>query len=338
MVTIKDISRVSGYSVTTVSKALNDYPDIAASTKKHIRKICDEMGYIPNAQAQGLVSKKSYTIGIIFEEITGVGLQHPLFSKILESFKTEVEKLGYDIMFLSKSLSNGNHGSYYQHSIRKQVEAILVLCAEFNSTDMMELYLGDIPMVMIDFLNENSCNITSNNRSGVKQAVEYLVARNHQKIANIHGSTETYIGELRREYFLEAMEENDLEVPEYFMADGKNYTRENGFDAMNEILKNENQPTAVVCASDMLAIGAIQAINKHGKSVPEDYSIIGFDGIDAGQLISPKLTTVRQDADQMGKMAAKNILKMIRLKKRTKQGETIAVETSILEGETTRQI
>jgi LacI family transcriptional regulator len=111
LVTIKDISRVSGFSVTTVSKALNDYPDIATSTKKHIKKICDEMGYIPNAQAQGLVRKKSYTIGIIFEEITGVGLQHPLFSKILESFKNEVEKLGYDILFLSKSISNHNTGS-----------------------------------------------------------------------------------------------------------------------------------------------------------------------------------------------------------------------------------
>ncbi len=338
MVTIKDISKISGYSVTTVSKALNDYPDIATSTKKHIKKICNEMGYIPNAQAQGLVSKKSYTIGIIFEEITGVGLQHPLFSKILESFKSEVEKLGYDILFLSKSMSNGNHGSYYEHSKRKQVEAILVLCAEFNSTDMKELYEGDIPIVMIDFLSDSACNITSNNKTGITQAVEYLVELNHKRIANIHGDPETYIGGFRRQYFLEAMEENELDVPEEYMGDGKNYSKENGFDAMNEIMKAKVQPTAVVCASDMLAIGAIQAIQKKGKKVPKDYSIIGFDGIDAGQLISPKLTTVRQDTEQMGKMAAKNILKMIKNKKQMKKGQTIRVETTILEGETTKKL
>jgi len=169
LITIKDISKMSGYSVTTVSKALNDYPDIATKTKQRIREICNEVGYIPNATAQSLVSKKSYTIGIIFEEITGVGLQHPLFSKILESFKNEVEKQGYDILFLSKSNMNGNGGSYYQHSIRKQVEAVLVLCAEFNSEEMKELYESKIPVVIIDFDNDLICNITSNNKEGIRK-------------------------------------------------------------------------------------------------------------------------------------------------------------------------
>ena len=95
---------MSGFSVTTVSKALNNYPDIATKTKEHIKRICNEVGYIPNATAQSLVSKKSYTIGIIFEEMTGVGLQHPLFSKILESFKNEIENSGYDILFLHKAV------------------------------------------------------------------------------------------------------------------------------------------------------------------------------------------------------------------------------------------
>ncbi len=88
----------------------------------------------------------------------------------------------------------------------------------------------------------------------------------------------------------------------------------------------------------MLAIGAIQAIKKYGKKVPRDYSIIGFDGIDAGQLISPLLTTVNQDTDKMGKEAAKQILEMIKAKKKMNQGKTIEIETSILEGETTRKI
>ncbi|MBI9009447.1 MAG: LacI family DNA-binding transcriptional regulator [Tenericutes bacterium] len=338
MVTIKDISRISGFSITTVSKALNDYPDIAKSTKEHIIKVCDEEGYIPNAQAQGLVSKKSYTIGIIFEEITGVGLQHPLFSKILESFKNEVEKLGYDIMFLSNSSLNKNNGSYYQHSIRKQVEAVLVLCADVNSEDMVELYNGEIPIVMIDFAHEKILNITSNNETGVKKAVEHLIHLNHKKIANIHGSLDTFIGDLRKAYFVGAMNENNLTVPEAYFANGEFFSKESGFHAMNELLKLEDQPTAIFCASDMLAIGAIQAIKKHGKKVPRDYSIIGFDGIEAGQLISPLLTTVNQDTKQMGKIAAKQILEMIKLKKQTKKGKTIEIETTLLEGETTRKL
>lgn len=335
---------MTGYSVTTVSKALNDYPDIATKTKQHIKKICNEVGYIPNATAQSLVSKKSYTIGIIFEEMSGVGLQHPLFSKILESFKSAVEQEGYDILFLSRKQGNGNGngngsgGSYYQHSIRKQVEAVLVLCAEFNSDEMKELYDSKIPAVIIDFSHEKLCNVTSNNKAGIMQAVDYLVNLGHRKIANIHGSLDTYIGERRERYFIESMKSQGLEVNPKYLVNGELFTKEDGYRAMKKILAMKDQPTAIICASDMMAIGAIQAIQEKGLNVPKDFSIIGFDGIDAGQLISPKLTTIRQDTVQMGEAAAKTILKMIKAKKRTKKGETITVETSVLEGETTRKL
>lgn len=338
MVTIKDVSKLSGYSVTTVSKALNNYPDIARKTKEHIKKICNEVGYVPNATAQSLVSKKSYTIGIIFEEITGVGLQHPLFSKILESFKAEVEKLGYDIMFLSNTNTSGNIGSYYQHSLRKQVEAILVLCAEFNSEEMVELYKGTIPTVIIDYNNEQVLNVTSSNQIGMRQAVEYLTQLNHKKIGHIHGSLDTYIGELRYRYFREAMVENNQKINEDYLVDGNFFSREDGIIAMNKILALDNPPTAIVCASDMLAIGAINACKKDGRSVPDDFSIIGFDGINAGQLISPTLTTIKQNTEAMGKTAAKNIIKMIGSKKQLSAGKTIEVPTAVLVGETTRKI
>jgi len=338
LVTIKDISRISGYSVTTVSKALNDYPDIATKTKEHIKQICEEVGYIPNATAQSLVSKKSYTIGIIFEEMSGVGLQHPLFSKILESFKSEVERYGYDILFLSKQQGNGNAGSYYQHSIRKQVEGILILCAEFNSEEMHELYNSDIPTVIIDFHQENILNITSSNEDGVKQAVEYLIQLGHTKIANIHGSLKTYIGDQRERCFLDEMKAHHLDVPQDYLVSGELFTKEEGYVAMKQILALPNQPTAIICASDMLAIGAIKAIQEVGLDVPKDYSIIGFDGINAGQLISPTLTTICQDTEQMGMTAAKQVLKMIKSKKRMRNGQTITVETSLLEGETTKPL
>ena len=144
MVTIKDISKKSGFSITTVSKALNDYSDISPKTKKLILGLANEMNYIPNSQARSLVTQKSYTIGIIFHENSGIGLQHPLFSKILESFKTEVERAGYDLLFLAHK-TGGQMGSYLQHSIRKQVEGIFVLCADFYSEELFELYscIGD---------------------------------------------------------------------------------------------------------------------------------------------------------------------------------------------------
>jgi LacI family transcriptional regulator len=335
MVTIKDVSKRSGYSITTVSKALNNYSDISDSTKKKILDLCEEMGYVPNLSARSLITQKSYTIGIIFEEITGVGLQHPLFSKILESFKNTVEAQGFDIMFLSNRMGSKN-GSYLEHSKRKQVEGILALCGEFNSDEMVALYKSDIPTIVIDFEIDSVSNITSNNGQGVEQAVKYFKQLGHTKIANIHGGMYLYIGEVRKIAFEKAMKKYGLEVREEYHVNGEFFSKENGYEAMKKLLSLEEPPTAIFCASDMMAIGAMQAIKEAGKSVPEDFSLIGFDGIDVGQLISPRLTTIRQNSRKMGQIAGNSILQMINDKNKRRITETITVDTYLINGETTQ--
>lgn len=335
MVTIKDVSKRSGYSITTVSKALNNYSDISESTKKKILDLCEEMGYVPNLSARSLITQKSYTIGIIFEEVTGVGLQHPLFSKILESFKNVVEGQGYDIMFLSNQMGNTN-GSYLEHSKRKQVEGILVLTCDHASDEMAALYNSTLPTIVIDYEREGVSNITSNNVQGVEQAVKFLQDLGHKKIANIYGGDYLYIGHLRKQAFERAMSKYDLEIKDEYQVSGEFFSKENGYEAMTKILSLDNPPTAIFAASDMLAIGAIQAIKEAGKSVPEDFSIIGFDGIDVGQLISPRLTTIRQDSIKMGKIAANTILQMINDKNKRRISDTVTVDTFLINGETTR--
>ncbi|MDD4070533.1 MAG: substrate-binding domain-containing protein, partial [Candidatus Izemoplasmatales bacterium] len=113
-------------------------------------------------------------------------------------------------------------------------------------------------------------------------------------------------------------------------------SKQNGYDAMMEIMKSKEQPSAVFCASDMMAIGAIQAIHDSNKKVPEDYSVMGFDGIDISQIVTPRLTTIKQDTVLMGKIAAKEILKMMDKNKRLNAGKTIVVDGYLLEGETVK--
>ncbi len=337
MVTIKDISKKSGFSVTTVSKALNNYSDISEQTKDKILQLALDMNYIPNSQARSLVTQKSYTIGIIFHEITGVGLQHPLFSKILESFKNEVEEAGYDILFLAHK-TGGQHGSYLQHSLRKQVEGIFVLCADFFSDELFELYNSKLPVVMIDFEQEKICNVTSNNDQAVYMAVKHLYDLGHRKIATIHGGRNTYIGGTRKKVFEDTLISLGLPVKDEYLLEGEFFSKEDGYKAMEELLKVKDQPTAIFCASDMMAVGAMQAINCAGKSVPGDYSIVGFDGVEVGQIISPRLTTIKQDTEKMGKIAASEILKMIEKKRRSNSGRSIVVDGHLLEGETVRKL
>ncbi|TVP95377.1 MAG: LacI family transcriptional regulator [Acholeplasmatales bacterium] len=334
MITIKDISKRSGFSVTTVSKVLNNYTDISLETRKKVLAICEEMGYVPNSSARSLKTHKSYTIGIIFEEETNLGLQHPLFSKILESFKHVVQAKGYDILFLAKSMGKGN-GSYLQHSMRKQVEAIFVLCEDFNSEDMLELYSSKLPIVIIDFMVPQKTTVTSNNEAGIRQGVKFLRDLGHQKIAHIHGAGETYIGGQRKTAFEEAMRRYGLSLNEAYLVPGDFFTKEEGYRAMKKILTLPDQPTAVFCASDMLAIGAMQAIREADKQVPEDYSIIGFDGIDIGQLVTPRLTTIRQDTRKMGEISAQKILQMIENRNQSIQADVITVDTYLINGEST---
>lgn len=336
MVTIKDISKRSGYSVSTVSKVLNNYPDIPEPTKEIILNLIDEMKYVPNSTARSLKTAKSYTIGVIFEEITNQGLQHPLFSKILESFKSDVEKKGYDILFLAKSMGHQG-GSYYEHSIRKQVDAVLVLCADFNSDDMVELYHSELPLVVIDYQVESAFTVTSNNAHGMKLGVDHLVALGHQKIAHIHGDLDTYIGGIRKEAFEMYMDHHGLKVPASYLVNGPFYSKENGYQAMQQLLALNDRPTGIFCASDLLAIGAIEAIKDAGLSVPEDFSIVGYDGIDLSQLITPRLTTIKQDSLSMGSMAADKMLSMIDSKVK-KEGESITINTEIITGQSTRSI
>lgn len=337
MVTIKDVSKRSGYSVSTISKVINNYPDIPEQTRNIILKLMEEMRYVPNSTARSLKTAKSYTIGIIFEEITQQGLQHPLFSKILESFKSVVEAQGYDILFLAKNMGLQN-GSYYQHSVRKQVDAILVLCANFNSDSMTELYASELPLVVIDYSQENALTVTSNNELGTALAVEHLVSLGHHNIAHVHGDKDSYIGGLRKLAFEEALQSHGLVLPDDFVFEGPSYNREDGYRAMQHFLSLKARPTAVFCASDLLAIGAIQAAREAGLKVPEDLSVMGFDGIDLGQMITPTLTTIKQNTALMGHMAAQNILDMIDQTQPKMRGECISVATELVLGDSTSQV
>ncbi len=334
MVTIKDISKASGFSITTVSKALNNYPDISIATREKILALCDELGYIPNSSARSLKTLRSYTIGVVYEEITNQGLQHPLFSRILERFRYVLEEKGYDIMFLARSTGNQN-GSYLAHSRRKQVEGVLVLCADFNDPKLVELYESDIPAVTVDFAVPSAINITSDNAGGVRQAVNHLIGLGHERIAHIHGDRTSFIGGGRKYHFEKALKEKDLPVREEYLVDGPFFSREDGYSAMRRLLALRKVPTAVFCASDLLALGAIEAIRETKLKVPKDISVVGFDGIEIGQHVTPRLTTICQDTVSMGEKAAESLLELIKEPEKTNLGKTLTVDTEFLAGGTT---
>jgi len=335
MVTIYDIAKKTGFSVTTVSKVLNNYPDVSEKTKKIILNAVEEMGYLPNANARTLTTKKSWTIGVVFVESLGIGIKHPFFNAVIESFKQSVDQEGYDILFVSRNIGN-QQKSYLEHFLYRGVDGVVVICSDYLEKQVQELMKSQIPTVVIDLQSHYSSVIYSDNLDGSRKAVEYLYSLGHRKIAHIAGHSSTFTGDQRLIGYKQTMFSLGLDVPEEFIIHAEHFSRESGYLAMKQFLQLNERPTAIFAAGDNIAIGAIQAINDQGYSVPNDFSIIGFDDIEIAQYINPPLTTIKQDTDLIGKEAANSIIKQIDQKE--KIVETVVVPIKLIERGTCREI
>ena len=307
MVNIKDVAKVSGYSVGTVSKALNDYPDISEQTKQKIKDIATNLGYTPNSFGQSLVTKRSYTIGIVFEENTGFGLAHPFFGELLTVIKEEVEKHGYDLLLLSKHVGPYVN-SYYEHCVQKGVDGVIVLSANLDNHNYEKLVTSDTPMVLIDLESDSKNTIYTDNYLSTRKAVKYLIDKGHKKIAYVKGDLYRYIGKERYNGFIDEMKANNIQVEEKYLFNAPRYTTEEGYSVAGEISLLSDLPTAVVCPADIVAIGVIDGLSNLKIKVPEQISVIGFDDIKLSSFITPKLTTIAQDKRQIGSLAVKTLI------------------------------
>ena len=322
MITIYDVARKSGYSITTVSKVLNNYPNVSEKAKEKVRMAVKEMGYMPNSSARTLASKRSNLIGVVFTEELDVGIVHPYFSEILESFKKQIELFDYDLLFVSRNIDTEQN--YYDHLRHRGVDGVIVVVADMEKVEK-ELIGSDIPAVFIDIDIKNTNVVYSDNTMGSILAVDYLHELGHRKIAHITGESKNYSAMKRIHGFQKAIEKNHLQIPDNYIVDGGYFSYEGGRRAMKQLLMLEDRPTAVYVSGDEMAIGAIQTIKDFGLKVPEDISIIGFDDISIAKYLDPPLTTIRQDKNIIGRQAAILLLDEINDEKKNYKSEVIPV-------------
>ncbi|ERJ13624.1 alanine racemase protein [Haloplasma contractile SSD-17B] len=335
MVTIHDISKETGYSITTVSKALNGYKDISDKAKNLILEKAKEMGYLPNASARSLVMKKTWTIGVVFEEQTGVGITHPFFGDVLNKFKKHVEAKGYDILFISESIGR-NIKSYLDHCRQKGVDGIIILCTYDQNENIQELIDSPIPSVLIDFNVEQTNCVYTNNFKSLYEAVEYLYEKGHRKIAHIYGDQFSYAGAERLRGYKQALIDLNIPLSDDYLFEGTNYSLAEGYQRGLDIIALEDKPTAIIAASDNLAIGTMKAFEEYNIKVPDDISIIGFDNIEISALIDPPLTTINQDKEQIAAEAADSLVLQIEDKK--KQYQKTVIDGILIERETVKKL
>ncbi len=332
MITIYEIAKIAGVSPTTVSKVINNYPDVSDKTRKKIKKILEEENFLPNSQAQGLTTKRTWTLGIVYYEDLGVGLSHPFFSKVIEAFKKQSDIHGYSLLFGSKNdrLKNDTFLEYFKY---KCVDGVAIICTDPHDKETLSLVNSNFPIVIIDMFAEYASTVTSDNKSGCRQAVEYLYDLGHRKIAHIYGTSngDNWPSTVRKESYIESMKELGLKIPRGYLVDGTNFDFTGGYKAMEKLLKLKNRPTAVFIAGDKMALGAMEAIREAGLNVPEDISILGFDDIEISQYVTPKLTTIRQNCDEIGRAAVDILVEQINKKEKLKINKVIPVELIVRE-------
>lgn len=305
-VTIKDIAKIANVSHTTVSRALNNSPFINEDTKKKIVDLAKELNYVPNYNAKGLVRSKSNNIGIFFSSISE-GTSSSFFHDVINGINKVINK-EYNLVI------RGIDECSSSNIIDKQnFDGIIVVSQSQKDDEFIKMIISkEIPVVVINrvIFQDNIYNILSNDTKGAYEAVSYLIENHHRDIALIEGNKDFESTIYRRRGYVRALEDNNIIVnPEYIVSGS--YNLKSGYENMNKLLSLGNRPTAVFCANDDIAIGAMKAVLANGLSIPEDVSIIGFDNSKFCDYVVPALTSVNKNSNEISKRGAEKLLEIM---------------------------
>ena len=309
MVSMKDIAKACDVSVATVSKALSGQQDIGEETRKRIARKAEELGYMANASARALKTNRTYNIGVLFVDPMHGGLAHEFFSGVLDGIREAAEKNGYDITFINSSVGK-RPSTYLQHCLYRGVDGVVIATADFADPMVLELVNSDLPVVPIDHMFNDHASVISDNLRGMDALVRYVVSMGHRDLALIHGE-KTTVTTSRLTGFYRACEELGIRVREDMVRESKFHDPEGCARITKEILSLPERPTCIFFPDDYSCIGGYNAIREAGLRVPEDISAVGYDGIPLSRILSPVLTTWRQDSGGLGRTAAARLIEQI---------------------------
>ncbi len=323
MVTIKDIAQSCGVSIAAVSKALNDSREISEETKAKIKQKAKALGYAPNIYARTLKTNRSFNIGILFDDDTNNGFGHAFFSKILTALRREFEAKNYDITFIARNSLNRTR-SYLSKVKQKRLDGVIVADVDYNDEKVRELLMGDIPSVAVDFISDKCNCVYSDNYTGMYELTKYCCGQGHRRIAFIHGQN-TCITEQRLSGFRDALRDCGVSLREEYVIGGEYYNIETCYERFKQLFSLPLPPSCVMISDDYSLFGVQKAAAELGLSIPAHVSVVGYDDIDLAKYFLPPLTTVHQDADEIGGTAARLLLDTIEGHK--KQVEQVVIPT-----------
>jgi LacI family transcriptional regulator len=309
-VTIKEVASAADVSTQTVSRVINNRPDVSPQTRKHVQEIIDQLGYQPSDLARSLIRQRSYTLGVVT-----AGLKYIGPSRTLSGITHAAERAGYSLLLKELSHFNANNVDYvFQTLLSRHVDGIIWAVPEVGENRNWVTKLSmelEIPIVYLTMKSQEKIWVVSiNNYLGGQLAVSHLLGQGYQHIGHISGPLDWCEARERMAAWREVLKEANLEVKDEHWAEG-NWSSASGAQAIEILYKKYPEMDAIFVANDQMALSVMQYACRRGLRIPDDLGVVGFDDIPESAYFWPPLTTVQQDQHNVGEVAVEEIIKII---------------------------
>ena len=309
--TLEDIARKAGVSRSTVSRVINDHPNVRTSVRKHVLEVIQSTGYHPNAAARTLASQRSWTIGLILPLSVSFFFTDPYYPHLTKGIAQACNQYDYTLAFFLVSSKEDEEKMFPRVSRHSLLDGVIVQSGHHGDQDIIgQLVDVNMPLVVVGrpLRSDNVSYVDIDNVNAAYNAVTHLIRLGYQRIGTITGPEASAVGIDRKEGYRKALTERGRTIDEVLIIEG-DFTEAGGYYAMQKMLPAK--PDAVFAASDIMAIGAMRAVRDAGLRIPENVAFVGFDDLPIATLSDKQLTTIRQPVVPFGAKAVEILIDLI---------------------------
>ena len=305
--TMRDVAQLAGVSIQTVSYVVNGKGVISPKTRERVQDAIDRLNYRRDPIARSMRTKQTRLIGLLVLDIT-----NPVLSVIASAVEATAFEHDYKVILQNIGMEAAREKEYLVESAGSLIDGLIIVNSVDRESTLEFLEAQQITAVLIDCLSSTTIpSVAVDNVQAAYIATRHAIELGHQRIAHIAGSSSLLIAQQRQQGYLQALADHNLAYERIIVSKNERWDYQAGYDTMVELLQDRTLPTAVFAASDQMAIGAYQAIAQAGLKVPEDFSVIGFDDMEAAQFAVPALTTIRQPFTEIALSAVSLLLQLI---------------------------